>query len=283
MRKKRLTKRQRRIRAYIARAIAAIIIFSMLFLMFCGCLYIRDFFKKGNDKDKGNNHKVESQDKDNDKDSDKTNEENEGNEDEDSQDAIATPPKYGAFHVVLDAGHGGYDGGTLNGDILEKDINLSITLKVAELLKAEGVAITFTREKDEFISLEKRVSIANQTTANFFVSLHCNFFEGDSTVDGFEVYYVKNSEGSQKYAESIAAEAQLNSNIVVRGAKENAYYVTRNTSMDAVLIEMGFLSNTTECQKLANDTYQSEIAQAIANGIFKQFDAQLGTSSDSTN
>ena len=259
--KKRRRKRRSVIRVYIARAVALFIAFNMLVLMFCGCLYIRDHFFR---KDK--TPTIEQNDTTSD-----------GEDQEVSNQPIKQPvvktDEYAGFKVVIDPGHGGNDGGTSNGDIIEKDINLAISLKLAELLENRGASVYLTREDDDFLSLEERAYLSNKATGDFFISLHCNYFEDDDSITGFETFYPKNAD-ADIYAENIAKAAEANGKIDVRGAKENNYYVTRKVEMDAILVEMGFLSNDAECQKLSSDDYQNTLASVIAEGIFTTFDAK---------
>ena len=98
--------------------------------------------------------------------------------------------------VVLDAGHGGKDGGTFNGSIIEKDITLSVAMKMKELLEEEEeIEVVLTREDDTFLSLEDRVKTAKSVKgADLFVSVHCNSYEADTSVYGLECYYYEESE-----------------------------------------------------------------------------------------
>ena len=257
--KKRKRKRRSVIRVYVARAIALFIAFNMLVLMFCGCLYIRDHFFR---KDKTQN--IEQNDAAS------------GGEDQEASNQPIKQPvvktdEYAEFSVVIDPGHGGNDGGTSNGDIIEKDVNLAISLKLAELLENKGVKVFLTREDDDFLSLEERAYHSNQATGDFFISLHCNYFEDDASITGFETFYPKNAD-ADIYAENIAKAAEESGVIDVRGAKENNYYVTRKVEMDAILVEMGFLSNDEESKKLASEDYQNTLAEVISKGIFTTFD-----------
>ncbi|MBQ8804362.1 MAG: N-acetylmuramoyl-L-alanine amidase [Tyzzerella sp.] len=272
MQKKRRRKRKSIITVYIARAAVAIVLLIMLILMFCGCLYIRDWFRK-DDADK-NEPKVEA-----DGDVDSIKKEDTSSEDEPEL------PQYPGVSIVVDPGHGGNDGGTssTDGTVIEKEINLSIASEVQALLKKHGVEVTMTRDYDVYMSLDERVVAANQTNADFFVSLHCNYYEGDASIDGLEAFYCSNAAGSQKFAESIADAAKQIDEIAVRGATQNNYYVTKHTSMDAVLIEMGFLSNPTECEKLTSSDYQKVLAQAIVDGILQVFDEQNSADGNSVN
>jgi len=110
--------------------------------------------------------------------------------------------------------------------------------------------------------------VANDSNADFFISLHCNYYEKDARIAGLECYYNNsNAAESKAYAESIINAVSLSEDIETRYAKTEGYYVLRNTQMPAVLVEMGFLSNYSESQKLLDDDYQESLAQRIAEGI----------------
>ena len=125
-----------------------------------------------------------------------------------------------------------------------------------------------TGHSDENMSLAERTSVANDSNADFFISLHCNYYEKGAQIAGLECYYNNsNAAESKGYAESIINAVSLSEDIETRYAKTEGYYVLRNTQMPAVLVEMGFLSNYSESQKLLDDDYQESLAQRIAEGI----------------
>lgn len=169
--------------------------------------------------------------------------------------------------LVLDAGHGGKDGGTYNGDILEKDINLAVVLYIKEALEEEDIEIILTRSTDEFLDVPDRSNLANAEEADIFVSIHCNYFEDDAGVSGLECYYHEENNGGQAFAESMIEVLKGNKDIKVRSAKHGNYYVLKHTDMPSILIEMGFLSNKAECEKLNSTEYQKLLAGEIAEGI----------------
>ncbi len=169
--------------------------------------------------------------------------------------------------VVVDAGHGGYDGGTFLGDVVEKDIALAVAEKVKALLEEQGVTVIMTRETDDFVSLEDRVIISNAEKTDLFVSIHCNAFEGDSSVKGIECYYAENDEISGEVAKIIMKNFKEKDGLRNRGAKEEDYYVTSHNDAPAVLMELGFLSNPTECEKLNDSEYQQMLSEQLVTGI----------------
>ena len=118
------------------------------------------------------------------------------------------------------------------------------------------------------MSLSRRTSVANDSNADLFISLHCNYYEDGAQITGLECYYSSpDATESKVYAESIIEAVSLSDDIKVRDAKSESYYVLLNTQMPAVLVEMGFLSNYSERQKLVSDDYQETLSQKIAEGI----------------
>lgn len=170
-------------------------------------------------------------------------------------------------YIVLDAGHGGKDQGTCAGDILEKDINLAVTLKLAEKLKENGAEVLLTRGTDVKIELEDRAKLANEEKADLFVSIHCNYYEKSTEIKGLECYYQETSEGGKELAERISQAFDGIEEVENRGLKTADYRVLRKTDMPAVLIELGYMSNPGECKKLTDERYQELLAERIAAGI----------------
>ncbi len=169
--------------------------------------------------------------------------------------------------VVVDPGHGGEDPGCMSGSIWECDINLAIAEKVTELLEMYGATVIMTRTEDEYLSLTDRAEIANEAEADYFVSLHCNSYDDDSSISGLECYYYPGMEDGEVFAAAITAYMEENTDINVRKYEDSDLSVLRNTTMTAVLIEMGYMSSPTELKQLTSDSYQTELAQAIAEGI----------------
>ena len=241
--------------AYLLRAILILIPMIMMILMVCGCLYIYERFTK--EDEKGNKYTDIYTGIYTDK-----------NAGSDVAPVASTENNAPGFCVVVDAGHGGSDGGTVSGRAVEKDINLSVALKLKAILENDNIEVILTRSSDENMSLADRTSVANDSNADFFISLHCNYYEKDAQIAGLECYYNNsNAAESKGYAESIINAVSLSEDIETRYAKTEGYYVLRNTQMPAVLVEMGFLSNYSESQKLLDDDYQESLAQRIAEGI----------------
>ncbi len=172
--------------------------------------------------------------------------------------------------IVIDAGHGGADGGCIRGDVLEKDVNLSIAMHIKEQLAERGYEVLMTREGDETISLEDRVKLANENGATIYISIHQNFYEKEKPdVRGIETYYSSESKTDSKRLAQLMQQ-QLTDNTDARDrdilANENLY-VIRETNMPACLVETGFLSNKEECALLVSEQYQKQLAASIVSGI----------------
>lgn len=182
----------------------------------------------------------------------------------------AAPTIPGEVKIVLDAGHGGKEPGCVINGVTEKDITQSIVLLLQEKLESEGAAVVLTRSTDYDVSLPGRSEIANNAGANYFISIHCNSYKEDSSVKGFECYYYQSAE-SKNLAESITSSAGDYS-ISTRTVKEENYAVLRETAIPAVLIEVGFLTNKEEREKLVSPEYQELLAEAITSGILNYDD-----------
>ena len=182
--------------------------------------------------------------------------------------------------IVIDAGHGGEDGGAIgvNG-IYEKDVNLNIALFLDEWLRADGYETVLTRSEDILLydknsnyhgqkkvqDLAARRKIAEEHENVVFISIHMNAFP-EAKYCGLQVYYSKNEPSSQALAAEIQArtrELLLPDNTrKIKAAGENIYLLDRLTC-PAVLVECGFLSNPEECEKLSDTEYQKKLAFSL--------------------
>ena len=180
-----------------------------------------------------------------------------------------TFPK-GKPRIMIDAGHGGKDQGTSAGNVLEKDLNLQVAEKLAKELKKRGALVLLTRTDDTKIPLEERAAMANEKEADLFVSIHCNYCEDDSSVQGLECYYREGSDSARQLAENVVTAVEESSLISCRGTRTADFSVLRNTSMTAVLVEIGYLSNSSERQNLGSKDYQQELIDCLADGILME-------------
>ena len=216
------------------------------------------------------------------------------------------PAKTGKLRIVLDAGHGGWDLGTVGRQgLLEKDLVLDVTQRLGKLLQSRlGSEVMFTRTGDTYLPLDQRADIANQAQADLFVSVHANYSKSEDA-RGVETYYTnlfsapgtreveKHDDGTfanlmpvslsadglhEKIEESrrLAASVQhslyttLASNspdIRNRGIKDSAFAVLTGTTMPAILTEISFVSSPADEHNLRSATYRQEIAEALYKGI----------------
>jgi N-acetylmuramoyl-L-alanine amidase len=216
------------------------------------------------------------------------------------------PARTGKFRVVLDAGHGGWDLGTVGRQgLLEKDLVLDVTQRLGKLLQARlGSEVMFTRTADTYLSLDQRADVANQGQADLFVSIHANY-STSAAARGVETYYTnlfsapgsreveKHDDGtfskltpvslsadelhekieeSRHLASSVqrALYATLASNspdIRNRGIKDAAFAVLTGTTMPSILTEISFVSSPADERNLRSATYRQQIAEALYQGI----------------
>lgn len=174
--------------------------------------------------------------------------------------------------VCLDAGHGGEDSGATNGERLEKDDNLRLTLLVRDKLQASGVKVCLTREDDTFLTLEERCQIANRKRCTLFVALHRNSAESGSGVE----MWVKNTPSDTEWAlaENMLSALEDAGISKARGVKsgyaKNAdgnYYVNAHTDMPSCLAEIGFITSGED--NVLFDENLDAYADAVAKGILK--------------
>lgn len=187
--------------------------------------------------------------------------------------------------LVIDAGHGGMDGGAVGTTgLLEKDINLKVALYLKELAEAYGKKVIMTRETDTSLhttdsakirnqkrsDLENRRKILQENPNGIFVSIHMNKFEQQS-VKGSQVFYADN-EISRILAENIQTslrEGLNDGNKRVAKPAPESLYIFKGCTSAAVVVECGFVSNPEEEKLLAAEEYQKKLAECIYNGICK--------------
>jgi N-acetylmuramoyl-L-alanine amidase len=168
--------------------------------------------------------------------------------------------------VLVDPGHGGKDSGAPGvGGILEKHIILSISQQVAALLQQQGIQAVLTRNSDYFVSLAGRVQMVPRVNADLFVSIHANSIGNRPDVNGLETYYYGSR--SQGLAQTIHNSVLQSVAIGNRRVRSARFYVLRNNSVPATLVEVGFVTSPQEGPKLASPDYQRQMAAAIARGI----------------
>lgn len=190
--------------------------------------------------------------------------------------------------VVLDAGHGGLDSGCVGvSGAYEKDINLSIVLKLKEMLRLSGVNVVLTRDSDKSIhskgvsgirnqkesDMDNRLEIINKSGAKALVMVHQNKFT-DSQYSGAQMFYNDETDGSENLAsimQSKFVEFLQPDNKREIKEEEDKIFLLKNATMAGVLCECGFLSNPEEEALLKDDEYQSKVAFTIYCGLMEFF------------
>ncbi|RUR76492.1 N-acetylmuramoyl-L-alanine amidase [Chlorogloeopsis fritschii PCC 6912] len=191
----------------------------------------------------------------------------------DNPDAVAQPqpprpaPR-GRVVVVVDPGHGGKDSGAPGlGGLLEKDVVLPISKRIAAVLEQNGIQTVLTRNSDFFVELQGRVDIAERANATLFVSIHGNAIDNRPDVNGLEVYYY---DSGYRLAEVVRTTILQNiPTLKDRGTRKARFYVLRKSSMPSILVETGYMTGREDNPRLGNPEYQNRMAEAIAHGIIK--------------
>ena len=167
--------------------------------------------------------------------------------------------------VVIDAGHGGYDRGGIPGQrVSEKDMTLDVARRLKSVLAASGYRVVMTRDSDVFVPLGTRTAIANSNRNAIFVSIHFNSATRGGA-SGIETYFY--SRDSLALASAIHHYVVGGAPSPSRGVRRRGYYVLRKTSIPAVLVECGFLTNSTEAGYAQNASYRQKLAEEIAAGV----------------
>lgn len=187
------------------------------------------------------------------------------------------------YRVILDAGHGDPDGGAVGiSGTLEKDINLSVVLKIKEVLEGKGFDVILTRMGDKALydkeessirdkkrsDMKSRQAIMENSDADLFVSIHMNSFDSPKA-NGLHVFYAKNHPETEPLASQIQSRIAEITGVETHSVKtaDEKLFLMKNPPIGALLIECGFLSNPEEEKKLNDNNYQNKIAWAIAEAI----------------
>ncbi len=184
--------------------------------------------------------------------------------------------------VVIDAGHGGDDPGKIGiNQLLEKDVNLSIALKVRQYLEAQGIRVVMTREDENGLydsgapnkkvqDMKRRVALIEETAPTITVSIHQNSYP-EEYVHGAQVFYYDGSRDGQLLAQLL--QEQLVQKLDPENHRQikanDSYYLLKKTDVPIVIVECGFLSNQAEAKLLGQEEYQDRVAWAIHMGILQ--------------
>jgi N-acetylmuramoyl-L-alanine amidase len=201
-----------------------------------------------------------------------------------AKDIDADGEKIGRQTIVIDAGHGGEDGGaSVYGDVPEKELNLMISKTLCDMLRFSGVDVIMTREEDVLLydknsdyhgkkksqDLAKRLEIANSVDNAILISIHMNAFP-EAKYKGLQVYFSPNNESSYKLASLIQNETRIklmpDNSRKVKRANSSIYLLNRYMGT-GILIECGFLSNPEEYARLCTEEYRSELSLVFMGAI----------------
>lgn len=186
--------------------------------------------------------------------------------------------------IVVDAGHGGNDPGKVADDgTLEKDLNLSVSQKLAEKLTAIGFNVVVTRDTDTGLAdagasnekrsdMQNRLDIFNSDGISCLISIHHNSFT-DSSVRGAQVFYHSNSESGKKLADIVQSKiaSDVDTDNTRQSKSNDSYYILKNSSCTGIIVECGFMSNPDELNTLRDEAYQNKIASAICAGVCEYY------------
>lgn len=171
------------------------------------------------------------------------------------------------FRVALDAGHGGHSPGAVYEGVYEKDINLPIVLRAAELLREKGCEVLLTRGDDTFVDLYDRSYMANDADVDIFVSVHSNASVTNPDFQGTFTYFFPGSQKGEELAWVIQSAVSGAAGSIDRGLLSEDFVVLRETHMPAVLVETGFMSCHEELTRLRDPEYREKLAQGVARGV----------------
>ena len=190
--------------------------------------------------------------------------------------------------IFLDPGHGGSDSGAVENGVREKDLTLSVYNKVSSRLASLGYTVLTSRNTDKDVGLVSRADQANKSNADMFLSIHFNA-GGRGTAYGIETYYYKHEQGyepeinkdnhnsperiekSRKLANKIQQNLLYKTGAYDRGVKRASFAVLRETSIPSILVELGFIDNQEEVNKIKTNEYQEKLADGIVDGIVEYY------------
>ncbi len=184
------------------------------------------------------------------------------------------PPKHfnkplGGVRITIDAGHGGSETGAIGClGHKEKDVNLAIALKLKKKLETAGATVFMTRETDKYISLSDRVKFTNDNDSHIFISIHNNALPDslmDKDISGTEIYYFYPQ--GKILANSLMPEIIKHTGMKNGGIKGQSFAVVRNTQAASILIEVGYMINPEDNEKIINENFQDKLTEGILKGL----------------
>lgn len=177
--------------------------------------------------------------------------------------------------VVIDPGHGGKDRGASANGLMEKDLNLAVALTIKQEAERRGLSRVLTRTTDTYLTLKQRVDAIAANNASVFVSIHANSNGRVNSVSGMEVYYHKQDPSSRMLAQLVHDEIAAATGIAARGARSDlklyntGLYVLRNSTVPAILVEMGYVNHGSDAKLLSDTGFQGQTARAIVDAVIR--------------
>lgn len=188
-------------------------------------------------------------------------------------------PLFGKI-IYLDAGHGGVDAGAEANNIREKDINLVLVKKLQEVLVSKGAIVYLTRDGDYDLSktsinrkrndLANRAKLINDSDADLYISIHLNSTT-DSRWRGLQIFYNNVNTENKFLANAVNDDIKKNLSNVREVKKENSYYMYKRINIPGILIEAGFISNSSDNYILRDSNYQDKLVNNIVLGIISYY------------
>ena len=183
--------------------------------------------------------------------------------------------------IYIDPGHGGKDPGATYKDIYESNINLSISLKLGNILEKNGAIVLYTRTGDYDLAvnnainrkrsdLSRRANVINESNCDMFISIHLNSI-ASSTWKGAQVFYDDINSENKKIAEIFQNVLKEELKTTRKYKEMNDMYMYKRIKVPGVLVEVGFLSNPNERILLQDNTYQNKVSQSLYDGVIKYF------------
>ena len=183
--------------------------------------------------------------------------------------------------IYLDAGHGGKDCGAISGNIMEKNLNLSIVKNLAYKLGEKGAIVLLTRDTDKDLAskyasnrkrsdLTNRAMLINKSKANLYISIHMNSTT-NSSWRGLQIFYNSKNKENLNFAKIMNDTIKKKMSTVREIKKENNYYMYKQIRTTGILIEAGFLSNPSDLYLLKQDKYQEKLSSIITEGVVNYY------------
>jgi N-acetylmuramoyl-L-alanine amidase len=173
--------------------------------------------------------------------------------------------------IVIDPGHGGHDPGAMSPPsmfarrLIEKELTLDIATRLQRLLSSSGVNVVMTRSGDYYVSLQERVNLANNANATAFISIHINSYPIQGGKRGTETYYF--TPQSEQLATTIHRHMVSTLQLPDNGIRRRGFFVLRNTTMPAVLVEVCYINHPSDGALLMDEQFRERVATAIFNGV----------------